>query len=817
MDPRYRLTSRPVADPSAVVQGPDYRITVLADGLLRLEWAADGAFEDRASAFAINRDLPVPAFEVVEAESHLEVLTERLHLHYDRGPFSTSGLSVQVRGGVSSWHSVWRYGDEQADGGGNLGGTARTLDMVDGRLPLEPGVLSRNGYAMIDDSRTLVLDADGWVSPRPGAAQDLYLFGYGRDYPQALRALYALSGPQPLLPRWALGNWWSRYHRYSAAEYLALLDRFADEGIPFSVAVLDMDWHLVDIDPKYGSGWTGYTWNRELFEDPPAFLADLHARGLKVTLNDHPADGVRAHEDAYPAMAEALGVDPASERPIAFDVTDPDFLAAYFEVVHRPLEEEGVDFWWLDWQQGPHSRITGIDPLWMLNHFHFLDSARDGRRPLTFSRYAGPGSHRYPVGFSGDTITTWASLDFQPEFTATASNIGYGWWSHDIGGHMGGAKDDELATRWLQLGVFSPICRLHSVLSPFTSKEPWQFGREAERAMTSALRLRHRLLPYLHTMNHRAAREGMPLVTPMYYEHPWAAEAYRARNQYRFGSQLMVAPITAPADRQLLLGAVTAWLPPGTWMDLFTELVYDGDREMRLHRGPDGIPVLARAGAIVPLAADAAPGNSTDNPAALEVLVVAGEDGFFELVEDDGVGPGDDPRRWASTPLAFDQAAGVLRIGPASGNAGCLPARRAWTVTFLAHEAAHEAAAEPVNRAAHEPAVTVDGRPADAEVTRSGRRTSVRIPDVPVTASVRVSLGEQPRLAANDVAERLFALLHRAQLSYELKTRISEAAGARTPLTTRLAQLQALELTPAVQAAVFELLLAKPSAADLAP
>ena len=149
--------------------------------------------------------------------------------------------------------------------------------------------------------------------------------------------------------------------------------------------------------------------------------------------------------------------------------------------------------------------MAGIDPLWMLNHFHFLDSARDGKRPLTFSRYAGPGSHRYPVGFSGDTLITWASLDFQPYFTATASNIGYGWWSHDIGGHMFGGKDDELATRWVQLGVFSPILRLHSSLSPFNTKEPWRFGPEARAVMTEFLRLRHRLVPYLHTMNHRAA------------------------------------------------------------------------------------------------------------------------------------------------------------------------------------------------------------------------------------------------------------------------------------------------------------------------
>ena len=89
------------------------------------------------------------------------------------------------------------------------------------------------------------------------------------------------------------------------------------------------------------------------------------------------------------------------------------------------MEEDGVDFWWLDWQQGTVTKIPGLDPLWMLNHYHYLDSVWKGKRQLTFSRYAGPGSHRYPIGFSGDTIITWESLKFQPYFTANASNIGY--------------------------------------------------------------------------------------------------------------------------------------------------------------------------------------------------------------------------------------------------------------------------------------------------------------------------------------------------------------------------------------------------------
>ena len=239
------LPADPVADPAAVLSGDRYRITVLTDGLLRLEYSDDGEFEDRASALALYRRLPVPRFEVVDRPDRLEIVTDRVHLVYDHRPFSTGGLQVSVRGNVSSYHSVWRYGEPPTD----LGGTARTLDMVDGRLPLESGVVSRQGFSVIDDSRTLVLDGDGWVAPRDGSRTDLYFFGYGHDYPAAVAALYTISGKPPVLPRFALGNWWSRFHPYTEERYTALMDRFAREGIPFSVSVIDMDWHLTDVEP----------------------------------------------------------------------------------------------------------------------------------------------------------------------------------------------------------------------------------------------------------------------------------------------------------------------------------------------------------------------------------------------------------------------------------------------------------------------------------------------------------------------------------------------------------------------------------------
>jgi alpha-glucosidase (family GH31 glycosyl hydrolase) len=775
MTSRQPLPSRPVADPRAVVVGPTYRITVLTDGLVRLEHAADGVFEDRASTFALHRELPVPDFRVVETATHVEVRTARFHLVYDRQPFSTSGLSVSVLGGVSSYHSVWRYGEDPSD----LGGTARTLDLADGAIPLEPGVVSRQGFAVLDDSRSMLLD-DGWVAPRDGSRTDLYVFAYGHDHRDALQAFYAVSGATPLLPRFALGNWWSRFHRYTSESYTALLDRFEAEGLPFSVAVIDMDWHLTDVDPALGSGWTGYTWNRDLFPDPAAFLTSVHERGLRVTLNVHPADGVRPHEDAYPEMVAALGL--TEGDPIPFDVTDRAFLDAYFDVLHRGLEADGVDFWWLDWQSGPHSRVAGIDPLWMLNHFHFLDSARDGRRPLTFSRYAGPGSHRYPVGFSGDTVISWASLAFQPYFTATASNIGYGWWSHDIGGHMFGGKDDELATRWLQLGVFSPVLRLHSGANPFTAKEPWTFEPAARAVMTEHLRLRHRLLPYLHTMNHRAAG-GRPLVEPLYHRWPAAAEAYDQPNQFLFGTELVVAPVTSPADRQTRLASVRAWLPAGTWVDVFTGLVYDGGRELLLHRDLSSIPVLAPAGAIIPLDGAAVPGNDPVNPTSLEVLVVVGADGSFTLVEDDGTDTG-----VARTTLT--STGGTFTAHPAEGSVGALPATRTWTVTFLAFDG-------------------VPTGPTGSSVVRGDDRVSITVPDVPVGEALVITLDPDPQLAPNDVAGRLFTLLDRAQIEYDLKTRIHQIATSDAPLSVRASHLQSLQLHPPLASAVGELLLAR--------
>ena len=626
------------ADPRAVVQGPGYRITVLTSRMLRLEHSADGAFEDRPTQLVRDRAFDVPEFGVRETETGLELWTEHLHLRYDRGPFTPSGLAVSMRQKAQGAHfTTWTYGDPVWGTGAqpsNLGGTARTLDDVDGATPIETGLLSTDGYTVVDDSTSLALDATGWPVPRQGG-DDLYFFGYGRDFTDALADWFRLTGPSPMLPRWTLGNWWSRFHDYTTDSYLALMDRFADEGIPFSVAVIDMDWHVTDIDPAIGSGWTGYTWNTELFPDPEAFLRGLHDRHLRTALNVHPADGVRRHEDAYVAMATELGLDPEAGAAIGFDIGSRAFADAYLRHLHHPHEEIGVDFWWLDWQSGSASRTAGLDPLWALNELHYADSGRDGERPLTFSRYAGLGSHRTPVGFSGDTVATWDSLAFQPRFTSTAANVGYFWWSHDIGGHFGGARDDELSARWYQFGAFSPVNRLHSSKSPFGSKEPWRFTEPVRRVMTEFLRLRHRLVPYLYTAMWDSHTHGVGPVRPMYHDHPREQRAFEVPDQYMFGPDLLVAPVVVPVDPQTRLAAVPVWLPEGEWVDLFTGRRYDGGRDLVVHRSLEQMPVFARAGSLLVLADDPTADTGARADSVL-VRVFPGADGSTRLLEDDG-------------------------------------------------------------------------------------------------------------------------------------------------------------------------------------
>lgn len=781
---------RPLAHQQAVVQGDGYRITVLTDRLLRLEYHPENAFCDTATQTVLCREFEPPAFCVSERGGVLTLETQALRLCYDQKPFSPTGLQATLKGAYSAYASIWHYGDAPC----TLKGTARTLDEADGAIPLGEGLMSAKGYAVLDDSHSMRMDGTGRLLPALDHGIDLYLFAYGHDYKTCLRDFYRLSGHTPPLPRYALGNWWSRFYPYTQQSYQALMEQFEREGVPLSVSVLDMNWHVTQIDPVYGPGWTGYTWDREKFPEPEALIAWLHAHGLRVTLNDHPADGVRACEAMYPQMAEAMGESPESGRPFPFDAADERYLRAFEQCVLAPFEQAGVDFWWIDWQQQGGSSDPGMDPLFVLNHTRYLHAVRSGRAAVILSRYGGPGSHRYPVGFSGDTSATWASLAFQPYFTSTAANIGYTWWSHDIGGHMHGSRDDEMALRWLQFGVFSPILRLHASPSDFMRKDPWAYPEPVCGIMKAFLRLRHQLLPWLYTQNLSASRDGAALLRPMYYDYPEERALYfTCKNQYLLGDSLIVCPITEPTDAQTKLARTEVFLPDGEWTDFFTGMRYAGKQRIGMYRPLERIPVLVRAGAILPMDDARCPKNGGELPQVLRVRVYPGASGAFEMVEDNGCLPGAPQYRQAVTRFELCRQEGLsLRILPPRGDASLIPAGRRYVVEFCGM-----------------PDLPPEQASCAFDADYDAGTRSLTITPEAGAQEIALAWAKAPACPAPDLEARLKALLMPVSMSFDLKEAVLRLARSSADGVSLLAQLHALQLGAPLMGAILELLCMK--------
>ena len=784
-------TSMARADKSCIVQGDKYRFTILTSRMIRMEYSEDGKFTDDATWLAINRNFDRPVFSVKEADNSLEIVTDDLHLYYDKRPFSSEGLSVHLCGDYTLHGSRWSYGDKVS----NIGGTARTLDEADGAIPIEDGLMSFEGFSVIDDSKSEILLDDGFMAPRKEGLTDLYFFGYGHDFLSCLRDFFHLSGEVPMLPRYALGNWWSRYYKYSEKSYLELMDRFEEENIPISVAVIDMDWHITDVPKEYGSGWTGYTWNKDLFPDPKRFLADLHRRKMHTTLNVHPADGVRAFEDAYEKMALDMGKDPKTKEKIPFDAGDKKFMECYFEDLHHPLEDEGVDFWWIDWQQKNGSSVKGIDTLKMLNHLHYLDNATRNSHPLTFSRFAGIGSHRYPIGFSGDTVATWASLKFQPYFTATATNAGYTWWSHDIGGHMNGDHDDERTLRWIQLGVFSPIMRLHSTSNIFLGKEPWKYAAYVQPAMKRFLQLRNELIPYLYTMNYLTHTKGMPLIMPMYYKN----EDYAARyvpNEYYFGENIIVSPVTSPSSPVTRRSETMTWLPEGTYYDFFTGLVYSGGKKIKMYRDIESIPVLIKAGSIIPTAGDYM-NCHVENPHEMVLNIYHGDSGEFTIYED----LPDAPEKKAFTKVKYimgDGNSSSIRVS-VSGDMDAIPKDRRYKIRLNGVYNAEEVASKGLNNEDY--AYSYDDKTRRIEISIDAGKEGCS------SFEIGINLTDSS-ICQKNITSMLFETLQAACISYNLKQDIYFRYINRKSDAQFLAEVYSMEVIPELYGAITELVTA---------
>ncbi|HJP74342.1 MAG TPA: TIM-barrel domain-containing protein [Pseudonocardiaceae bacterium] len=568
-----------------------------------------------------------------------------------------------------------------------LGGWDRSLDNPDVLpMPEHPGILDRDGWYLLDDSRDPVLNSDHSVTDRPGhhgqAYQDGYFFGYGQNYKQGLSDLNLLTGGTDLLPQSAYGVWYSRYYPYATSDYEnTLLPTFRSTFTP-------IDWLVVDTDWKSPSQWNGWNWNSSLFPDPQSFLNWTKQQGLSVSMNIHTSI---AGNDPQFATANAQAGGLASEGGDGnydFDWSNPAQLKAYFNL-HQPFEQQGVREWWLDYCSGCGASGASDDHVTsdnFINQAYADDDAARGLRGFSFARLGGDeqgGIHsnfalgpwserRNTMQFTGDTPASWDMLAFEARFTPDEAAAGISNVSDDIGSFHGNHDPDDLYARWVQLGAFQPVLRLHS---DHGDRLPWNYTGAAQASAEQFLRLREALVPYTYTLAQQANATGVPITRPLYLDYPGQDAAYTNPQEYLYGDNVLVAPITT-ADDANGNGSVSAWIPPGTWTDYFSGTSYTGPATVTITDPLTAMPVLIKSGGIMPTRT-----NYVDNDQQplnqVTLNVAAGADGDFTLYQDAGEGP---VGAATNTPFSWQDASRTFTIGATTGSYPGAVSARSYTV-----------------------------------------------------------------------------------------------------------------------------------------
>lgn len=675
LDTHFKVDySNAISNPSSIFKGAKYRITILTERLIRFEYDNNGTFFDHPTELARFRNFPVPEFQVQEDDKTLIVQTKYFVIQYQKekpfyGPKYAPDQFLKV--GLMNSDKIWYFGHPEAR---NFGSSKVSLDKgIKGAL--EKGLYSTDGFASIDDSKNLVFLEDGFLVKPTAKRIDTYLFIYRRDFGLCLRDYFTLTGYPPLIPRYALGIWWNKDIIYSFNDTKKLIKTFNSNEIPISVLLLNEFWHIKDARDltKFK---TGFTFSKSLFPDPIAFTNYMHERGVRVGINIDPVEGIGDHEDQFRAIATELSI--ASSRRIPFNIFDKTFVNLYFKYLIKPLDGFGVDFYWLDYNHD-------LDSLKALTHYHFMNYYKDNRhRPLTFSRNTLAAAHLKGILYSGNTRVSFDTLNYLPSYNSSASNIGLTWWSHDIGGFMGGLEDSELYIRYVELGTFSPIFRFASERGHYYKREPWRWDIKTYTIAKNYCLLRHRLIPYLYSENYKYHKTGLPLIQPLYYSYPEIYDEPAYKNEYYFGSELLVKPITKKQDNVMNRCVEQLFLPKGTWYDFKTGKKFPGNKRYVAFYKDEDYPVFAKSGSIIPLAILPENINDTNAPESMEIHVFPGRSNLYKLYEDDGISRLNEEGYYIITAIDYNYLANnyTLIIRPIEGKSGIIPKNRNYKIRF---------------------------------------------------------------------------------------------------------------------------------------
>ncbi len=458
----------------------------------------------------------------------------------------------------------------------------------------------------------------------------------------------ALTGRQPLPPKWALGYMQSKYGYRTEDAARSVVDTLRQKNFPVDALILDLYWfeHMGDL-----------RWNREAFPEPFQMMQDLKDRGVQSIAITEPYI-VRPSRLFEPALDSSfVGQTPEGEPYIMedwwscpdgcgvalLDITDP-AAQDWWAEQYPPFMGETMAGLWTDLgepEEHPEDmqHHMGTTPavhnlynfLWARTLYQRWDEWRPDRRMVNLTRSGYAGIQRYgTVLWSGDVARSFDGLQAQPPLLLNMGLSGLGYYGSDLGGFTGGPKQPELYARWLQHGALSPIMRVHGVDNLPT--EPWRFGAQVERIVRSSVHLRYRLMPYLYSLAWTNHRTGVPLARPLFFADPDDEQLHGYTDAYLLGPNLLVAPVLEEGKR-----SKTVRLPEGTWIDWWSDRAYDGGQTITVDAPLDEIPLFVKAGSIVPTR-PVAPHTGAQSTDTLGVTVYpdAEASASFSLYEDDG-------------------------------------------------------------------------------------------------------------------------------------------------------------------------------------
>ena len=651
-----------ISNKDTIIKGKNYRFTVLTDRLIRLEYSPSGTFEDRPTQRVIFRKFPKPNFTCSQSEMLLQIITSYFTLdyvkekHFDSGKLTPgSNLKITL---LNSEH-IWYYKHPEAR---NFGTVNYSLDDFKGKLKLSKGLYSTDGFAVVDDSDSLVLTENGNFIPRENKELDIYVFMYRKDLGLCLQDYYNLTGYPEMLPRYAFGNWWYKDEKYSNNDILDIINKFRENNIPLSVFMLGNKWHKENDIAFFD----------DTILDPNTLKNNLNANNTKLALTIRPNESIKENTNTYNTISQQMTI---NTKDLSLLPLDNNKLNIYTNYVIRNFLNKGIDAFNLN-----YNNVKDKNTLAILTHYHHATSEMVlNRRGVVLARNHTFAPHRNTILITGKTKVDWNTLSILPEYYSSASNYGLSYVTSPIGGYYGGIENFELYIRYIQLGTFSTILLLASDGGKYYKREPWRWNLSQQEIIKKYLSLKNMLIPYLYTEAYIYHKSGSPIIQPLYYKYPKIYDEPTYRNQYFYGSAMLVCPITKKKNELINRTVQKIFIPEGIWYDFISGKKYIGNKYYDSFYEEEEYPVFCKAGSIIPMSLD----STTNNPTNLEIDIFPGESGEYKMYEDDGISKSFTSGSYCLTEFNFTYAKDTynLTIKP-GGSQGLIPEVRTYKIKF---------------------------------------------------------------------------------------------------------------------------------------